>query len=915
MRTCFSLLATLFLSLASTVSAQDETSTITNWDGSNLKVELKAGEPQTFSYTASEQGTLYILATSTTDPTGESPVPVTLEGGLWMDGAYNPDFKLEDTENGYESGNGIYGNIRVWDGDQIRFTLSAEADAKFTMKSFFFDTSVRGNSWESPINLEANTATNLPVYKNYDTDTFGSYSNLTFCRIVAPSDGVASIRTTEYEILYLEEDLFDGSIPFNRAIEGATQYEHEFAVAKGKSYLVAIPNPRPNSVTFKMAADRIGANCNAPIEITEFPASLDLVKGHNWYQMDMSEVGTQHFMEMAISEGWNGTFTYMFNCLVESDELSRNQADGTAKTIYKNLDPSLTQIGGYLYIDIYVNDQATVENGVTLTLREPQDGETCGTAIVAQSGENTCEGPARDYWFSYTPETDCNIELSCDSLHHILQSCGSSNTANRNGNHTYRVYAGNTIYIGVTKKTEENGTLQIKETEIVPGVNCDYPIDFALGDQLVMKDYLTAGGAVILQTTYARFTAEESGYAIIETTCPNWVTSYWTVTFKTDCKGSALPVDRIETEDPNTGELMFRYKVAISAGKTYIFQLTSDYNGGDIVANSRFEEAEQGGTCETAIPVTELNTNIALMAEANATMWYTYTADKSGFYTIAGCAKGTRKVLIGDCGALKNNIPDDNKFDDAYIRGYFKTKVYVEEGTPFFVYIKTSNTPYSDEDPFYLNITFHEAQPGENFAGAVPAKEGVKYDVPMGDDAFDTWYSFTIPAGHDQLIEIGSEVMNYANLMFYSDENTTLSIYKGDFSMEMVYNEENRITGKKYSFPAAKEARTIYINVATQTLPVWWTIHKYVPVNIEETVAVNTLTIAPNPNNGIFSVSVPAIEAGASISVCTLAGAEVYRAPLTSTVTTVNLSGKLGTGIYLVRVNNGTTVTGKMIIK
>lgn len=918
MRKCYFLFVMLLTSIAMTVKAQE--STVTSWDGTPLRVEIKSGETQTFSYTAHNRGSLYIMAT---DQSAYSSVRVTMAGGLWLDGAYDEDYVIEDTEGGYENGLGVYGKINVVEDIEIRFTITGsvneenpEATTSFTLKSLFFNSNVGGSSWENPINLELNQSVSLPVYKNYQDDMFPGYRELTFCRFVAPSDGVACIVASPYQILYLQEDLFDGSIPFSSCTEGSKTNEHEFPVQSGKAYLVALPLTRPENIVFKMNSDRIGGTCNYPTEITTIPANLSLVKGHNWFKLDVSDLGTKQIMDLTANEGWKGTITYMENCLYEQEVLGNDQVTGTAATFHKNLDPKNTGNNDYLYIDIVLNDQEKMDNAASITLREPEEGETCTMAVPAQGGENVFEGDAREYWFLYTSEKDVDVQLSTKSLiRYISNGCGQSNTVDLLGNHKYRVYANTPMYICLRMSQAGKDTLHIAESEILPGVYCDYPIDFQLGESVAFKDRVVPGGNG-LETSYLRFQAEQSGFAYIETTNANWTENYWSVIVKNSCSGWSLPVDLIEDEDPISGDLLFRYKFAVTANETYIISLTAGANNGnDITATTRFEEATAGTICENPIIIPTLGEKMAISSEANTTTWFTYTADKSGFYTIQTCLRGSKSVKIGDCGARENAIATDYTVENAYMRGYGLTKIYVEEGTPFFIYTKSNNAPFSDEDPFFVTVTFSEARPGEAFAGAIEATAGTKYDVPTGDDAFDTWYVYTIPANQEQIIEIGSDVTNYANLMFYSDENTTLSSYKKDFTQEIVYNENEQMCGKKYTFAPAETERVIYIKVTKQNLPIWWTIHPNTTDAIDEAQAAGTLAISPNPNSGIFSVNVPAVEAGATVTVRTLAGTEVYSAPLTSTHTTVNLSGKLGNGIYLVTVSNGTTVTGKMIVK
>lgn len=920
-------LGMLLMGITTWVNAQEAEPI--EWNGASLQVTLSAGEARTYSYTAENNGILYIYSTS------ENELPVSISGGWWHDGAYDEDAQLEDAGD-YNNGYGVYGHIKVWEGDQVRFTLKASDNGgaggttSLTLKSLFFNQAEwsngfywKGQNWENPVELAKDKKVTLPVYANNDTDTFNGYSHLTFCSFTAPTDGTASIQTTTYQILYQEEDLIETGT-FKNVIEGSTQYMHDFVVKQGKTYIIAVPITRPDDVTVTMTADRSGATCADPVEILAGTPSYDLVKGHNWFLLDVSALGTDHIMDLGVTASWNGTVSYWMNCQNQQEGLGADAVSGQAAVFHKNLDPDFTNNTGFLYIDVYLDDQDKAENGVSFSLREPLDGETCSMAIPAEAGTNDIKGDARDYWFSYTPAKDCNIALSATGAEilYFLPYCGSSNNADIYGNHQYRVYADQTVYIGIRKSGAADGTLAITESDIVPGVNCDIPIDFALGEDISISDRTTADA--ILATTYLRFTAEESGYAIVETTCTGWIENYWTANFRTTCHGTVLPKDLSEFRDA-TGKLGFRYKVAVSAGVTYIFDLTNGSNGqADINISTRFEEAEEGGTCETAIAITELGKDIAIPGQANYTVWYTYTADKSGTYTVTGCVRGTKTYQIGDCSAKATTLAT-NWDDNGYMKGLIEDEFYVEAGTPFFIYIKTNNTPYNDgnrEYPFYINVSFsgdepYEPLPGETFANAIEAKPDVAYEMATGDDAYETWYWYAIPAGHEQVIEFnGTSPIYFNQLYFYADEDTELSAYRKDYTDEQVKNDAGQIVGRKYTFPVMESERTIYIVASVPTVDGITMVIRSEGNAIQEASALApTMLVTPNPNDGAFSVSLPEVSAGAYVSICNMSGAEVYRERLTNTVTHINLSGRLGAGMYLVTVNNGGIATAKMLVK
>ena len=167
----------LFVGIVSAAHAQQEAASITEWDGSNKRLRMRADSLITFSYKATANGTLYIYSDNqaVTDN-----VHVSIWGGWYHDGAYDADSPLQEAGS-YENGVGVYGWIKVFTGDEVRFTLATPKEAEgvmamFTLKSAFFGEDIKGDTWEQPIALVQNSKTTLPVYKNYDTDYLGDLS-------------------------------------------------------------------------------------------------------------------------------------------------------------------------------------------------------------------------------------------------------------------------------------------------------------------------------------------------------------------------------------------------------------------------------------------------------------------------------------------------------------------------------------------------------------------------------------------------------------------------------------------------------------------------------------------------------------------------------------------------------------------
>ena len=903
----------LFASITSTTYAQQEAATITKWDGSNKKLRMRPDSLITFSYTATENGTLYIYAK---DQDVSDNVHVNIWGGWYHDGNYDSDAPLQEAGS-YENGVGVYGWIKVFADDEIRFTLSTPEEAEgamaiFTLKSTFFSDTIKGDSWEQPITLIQDKKKTLPVYKNYDVDYLKELSYATFARFVAPSDGVASIYTDQYLVYYIEEELYGSADePLKYVSQDISTDDHEFIVEKDKAYIIIVPNSRPADVTFKMTSTRLGENCKAPIEVEAFPATLDLMKGNNFYHLDLSNAGEQYILEMHTTADWNGSITYLSNCDYESNELIPVDIKGEAISQTLNLDPLF--VGNELIINYNVTSPAVVNTAATLTLRKANEGESLDNAKAIGAGETTFGSQARDYWFVYTSNNDVELSITTTgTLKHVLHSRSSGNVMN--GENKYRLSEGQTIYMCVTAN-EGNHNITLTEKGIEAGDYCDMPIVFALGDDVIIKD---RGDDVM---NYRQFTAEKSGFAIFETTSKNIIDYYWSIYFRTECSGKTISYMREDITD-NKGNVTARsYKIPVTEGTNYLFEIMSFANeGADVIFTSRLEEANEGDICATAIAIAQLGDTITIDNTPESTIWHKYVADRTGFYTTyAKIGRGSNlKVKVGDCDADETNGADDNRYSNAYMAGYKYCKVYVEQGQTLYI-CTTINADPGDTDGtnYYIVPTFAEARPGERFVDPITAEPGVEYTLTTGSDGYETWYTYTLPANEEVNITISSTIKNYCSLVFYTDEKTSLSAYKEDFTQTSIVNDEDVIVGKSYLFAAAETERTIYIKtpVSTITEPVVWKIVD-TEADIDNPEMQLVVTLYPTLSDGLFHVNVPVAADNASLTVTTLSGSTIHHTRLTEGHTTVDLRGQLNTGIYLVTVkSNHKIATSKLIIK
>ena len=420
---------------------------------------------------------------------------------------------------------------------------------------------------------------------------------------------------------------------------------------------------------------------------------------------------------------------------------------------------------------------------------------------------------------------------------------------------------------------------------------------------------------------YRQFTAEKSGFAIFETTSKNIIDYYWSIYFRTECSGKTISYMREDITD-NKGNVTARsYKIPVTEGTNYLFEIMSFANeGADVIFTSRLEEANEGDICATAIAIAQLGDTITIDNTPESTIWHKYVADRTGFYTTyAKIGRGSNlKVKVGDCDADETNGADDNRYSNAYMAGYKYCKVYVEQGQTLYI-CTTINADPGDTDGtnYYIVPTFAEARPGERFVDPITAEPGVEYTLTTGSDGYETWYTYTLPANEEVNITISSTIKNYCSLVFYTDEKTSLSAYKEDFTQTSIVNDEDVIVGKSYLFAAAETERTIYIKtpVSTITEPVVWKIVD-TEADIDNPEMQLVVTLYPTLSDGLFHVNVPVAADNASLTVTTISGSTIHHTRLTEGHTTVDLRGQLNTGIYLVTVkSNHKIATSKLIIK
>ena len=814
----------LFVGISTVAFAQqEEASSVEAWNGDNLKLEMFAGDKLTYEYTATETGSLYIYVD---DHDANDKLPLDIWGGWYHDGVYDADSPLQDTGD-YDNGAGVYGWIRVFKDDVVRFTVTALETGEgqlteFTLKSVFFNSEVGGNEWEKPIMLTLDQMVTIPPYPNHSSEILlgiNDRNHVTFCKFTAGFNGVASIATAENVIYYLEEaNLGNPETPFKSVSQDSENNNHEFVVTKGTDYLVVIPNIRPTEVTLKKTANRIGLSPKFPVEITSFPAELDLVKGNNYFAFSHELIGNTCMLEIAAAAGWNGTITYMEDPTENSTELAADKVAGAA-TFVKNVDPHFLY-GNSVIMNFKVNDVSSIMKAAKLSLHEAKEGESFATAISAKLGENAIIGPAGDYWFSYTSEKDAEYSFTTSgTIKHVNFVAGVEQKVADN---LYRASEGQTIYVCVTT-TETNGTFTIAGEEILKGDYKDNPILFELGETIT---YSSRG-----KDCYYSFTAEDDGLAYFNSV------NYSLYFYQEGKNGQLQPKHTRENGD----DIKNTYELAVSAGHTYIVAIGTANGtiGETITVTTSFVVPVLGDVCETAVEINSLNDTIEIAYEFGKTKWFKITAEKSGFYSAYAKLgyNGYVGIKLGSCDAEEKHATSDNSHTNAYMGGYKVATEYVEAGQT--LYINTRTGDENDEAQFgvdfYLVVAYTEARPGEAPAIAIKAEPYTDYTVMKNDEeGYEQWYVYTIPAGREVCISLTASVKYISNCLSFLKENQTSYLSKkSEYSDEYDYIQDNitdasgTTIGKRFDFAVIDTDRTFYIKVSTINalyFPVIWKI-------------------------------------------------------------------------------------------
>ena len=573
------------------------------WNGQNKTLTLKKDTAITFSYTAPESGILYIYS----DNQGSSDnIPLSILGGRYHNGGIAAEDSLQDV-GPYENGLGLYGWINVSKDDEVRFTIStpkvtAGAATRFTMKKLFFDESVGGNSLDNAIALSGE-AVSIPVYKNEEAEAIDTLdlSYATYCEFTAPGDGIATILTSENVLYYIEKDnLGNPDYSFVAVSQDASTEDHEFIVSEGVEYLVVVPNTRPASMTFKMTGKKVGQSPRFPKTISEFPTTVDLVAGDNYYAFSRELTDSTSMLKVDVAAGWNDSIIYMENHLERSTELAADMVTGTAATFIKNVDPRFLS-GDKVIVNFRLSSADSFNKAATLSIRESEEGESFDKAISFVDDMVTFGAPS-EYWCVYTSDKDGEYSFTATggTIKHVNFVAGVEQKVADN---LYRVRKGQAIYVCVVT-TRGGARLSISGKEIVPGDYRDAAVRFNLGETVTFesrgKDF------------FYSFVAQENGLAYFQSV------GYSVHFYEEDGKeGQLNPITTTDASDDNA--VKYSYELAVDAGKTYIMEIGTANGtvGEQISVTSRFEVPVFGDVCATAIEIKNLNDTIKIDYELN----------------------------------------------------------------------------------------------------------------------------------------------------------------------------------------------------------------------------------------------------------------------------------------------------------
>ena len=846
----YSLLVLLMGITNAAFAQQEEGATIESWDGSDFNIEyvrvLKdKNTNRTFEYKAPADGKFY-LYNDNHDPISTN-VTLELWGGIYDTGknGYKADASLQDVDD-YLPGLGFYAWIEVKKDDIVRFTFvpkktdpneTKSVIEKLPLKSVFLKNSTTGgNNTTNAIKLTQDVELGLPECKNTaNGSATGIYSNnVAYCSFEAPYTGIASISTMEYEIYHC----LKGVSKFTAVQSNGMNDDHLIPVEGGKTYYVAIPRTEgskiPTEVTFKMAYDRSNGACaEYPINITKFPVTIDLVKGDNFYAFNTELLGKKTMMEVAVKEGWKGSIEYWESANAESTStaLTTDVVSNASTTFYKNIDLEFVHCSGTLIVNF--KSEKALTGAASLTLDEPADGEAYSTATEINFGDNEFNGPARDYWFKYTAQKDAEYIFSATGKTKIKYVCFDAYSEMTG--EKFRVDEGETIYVCITKSNTDEATLSVECTEILPGDYCDKAIKFNLGENITF----TSRGI----SHYNMFVPKEDGFAIV-------VSTGWSIQFREECDGHPLNPSETRNEislNGNPGDddyeyvMEYTYKFPVTAGKNYIVevQTTKESLGEEITITTKYETPVEGDFCSTAIAITTFEEKINLAYENEITKWYKFTADKTGFYTIKA-KLGHGGSLTAELGTQIINSDDDRESSEspetAGFYGYKIIKQWVEEDQVVYICTKTGNPDYesSSSAEYYFSVSFSGLREGEEANNAAIAKPNTNYPVmssnPESPDydanAYNKWYTYTIPAGKSAIISILSEAKNYYGLTFKKEDLSSMYQAYGDFVQKDQMDANDTRIGRSYEFTATDADRTFYIQapVVTYATAVYWKI-------------------------------------------------------------------------------------------
>lgn len=814
----------------------------------------------------------------------------------------------------YDLSQGGYSAIALTQGDVLDFSVMTSLNEEkvpfprrvkveaFSIPNVSFEGMpvAPGSMYDVPVALSEedviiapaqNTSAWIPELSTQDYVSWAKYTALT--------NGIVSVEVEDYMIYVFENQGMDPVNGFSVSIpnDQSSKTAHRFAVKAGVDYRIAFINRRPLSAKIIEANLNPGEDCMLPLEQSK--GAIEVVKNKTtWYAYTPAE--GDNFLVLAS----NGKFTGKVMLHTSCDDMSPIGFDAKAGATaeYRTL-----VIPGQTYL-IKVTAAVGTQDGAQIEVngRAALNGESCQTAITAAMGTNAIGNELRTYWYKHTASKNCLLHLEgpAKSALKLHSDCngrvvGTGVAQNGKMEFDYKMSEGQEVIILWTPTEAKASSFTLAENEIPETFYCDVPGTFELGNTVSMTNRLGE--------TWYQFTADKSGFAEFIVENEEWLSSSWTSYLREGCNGATIQPTSSEMVN---GAVHFRYN--IQKGKSYLFyvyQYPTLNNGTQIGPNieveTAFVDASEGEDCENPIALT-LDASKEI-TEATKSEWFGYTVEEDGFYQVdAIIGEGysySVTAYLNTCGSEAIG-KGNGQYGSGTIVPF---KVYAEAGDKILLNAASSSTQGIVWEGSMVKISFAGiAEAGDVCVKAIAATAGTPYTYSKEKEM---WYTFTVPAG--KTIEVRTANGSGAPAIYEQCNGSVVTT--AHFTSSYLKDENNKLIRLLVQKEAQTEAKTYLFKAPANSQGTSMTINVIGQTGIGS-VNIQAVTVYPNPNNGVFYVSVEDLQQGATVMVSDLAGKTIYQQELTDNLTNIVLESVSGT--YIVTVRNGNqTINQRMIIR